>query len=122
MADESPDNKPKDEAPKSETPPAAPVPPARTPLRQRLKAKFNKAAKSDVAQVLKETAEDLKSNNKERVGLAVATIIPGGWIAYYAHRHHKFKKGQADDGGDNDASPPESSPLPPPKNPAPPKP
>ena len=109
MADESPDNKPKDEQT---------APPPRTPLRQRLRAKFNKAAKSEVAQVLKETAEDLKSNNKERVGLAVATVIPGGWIAYYAHRHHKFKKSQ----GDNDDAPPaDSSPLPPKKN-APPKP
>lgn len=114
-------DKPNDEKPKDEQQPAIP----RTPLRQRLRAKFNKAAKSDVAQVLKETAEDLKSNNKERVGLAVATVIPGGWIAYYAHRHHKFKKNHA---GNDDATPaddatPEapSSPLPP-KKAAPPKP
>ena len=114
MADESPDNKPKDQQPSA--------PPPRTPLRQRLRAKFNKAAKSEVAQVLKETAEDLKSNNKERVGLAVATVIPGGWIAYYAHRHHKFKKSQGDnDDAPETDTPADSSPLPP-KNSAPPKP
>jgi hypothetical protein len=92
--------------------------PYRVPLRQRLRAKFDKAKKSEVAEVLKDTADDLKSNNKERVGLAVATVIPGGWFAYYAHRHHKYKKKHA-----NDDTPeaPEASELPK-KKPATPKP
>lgn len=86
--------------------------PPRTPLRQRLKARFNKAAKSEVAEVLKDTAEDLKNNNKERVAFGVATVIPGGWIAYYAHRHHKFRNKQA---GNDDASagPAQKKPAPP---------
>ncbi len=105
----------------NDTPGETPNPeqkPARMPLRQRLRAKFEKAKKSEVAEVLKDTADDLRDNNKERVGLAVATIIPGGWFAYYAHRHHKYKKKHAND----DASAaPEASELPK-KKPAPPQP
>lgn len=86
--------------------------PPRTPLRQRLKARFNKAAKSEVAEVLKDTAEDLKNNNKERVAFGVATVIPGGWIAYYAHRHHKYKKKHENDDApdaDDKQAPPKSA-------------
>jgi hypothetical protein len=77
--------------------------PGRVPLRQRLKAKFNAAKESEFAEMVKDTAEDLKNSRKERVGLAAATIIPGGWIAYYAHRRHKFKKKTA--GNDSAALP-----------------
>lgn len=109
MADETPDNKPQDKKPEEK---AAPAKPPRPLLRQRLKAAFNKAAKSEVAEVVKDTAEDLKSNNKERVGLAVATVIPGGWIAYYAHRHHKYKKKHENDDApdaDDKQAPPKSA-------------
>jgi hypothetical protein len=95
MADENPDNKPQDEKPEEKK--TTPLKKPRELLRKRLKAKFNQASKSEVAEVLKDTAEDLKSNNKERVGLAIATVIPGGWFAYYAHRHHKYKKKHQND-------------------------
>lgn len=119
MEEPKPDQKP--DAEKSADPQreAKISPPPRTPLRQRLKAKFNKVSKSEVAEVIKDTAEDLKSNNKERVGLAVATVIPGGWIAYYAHRHHKFKKKHGNDDKPEADAP--QQPAPPGKS-APPKP
>lgn len=79
------------------------TPPPRTPLRQRLRAKFNDAAKSKAAEMIRDTAEDLKNSNKERAGLAAAAIIPGGFVGYYLHRRHKFKKKHAEN---DDAEPP----------------
>lgn len=89
------------------------TPPPRIPLRQRLRAKFNDAAKSKAAEMIKDTAEDLRNSNKERVGLAAAVVIPGGLIAYYAHRRHQFKKKNAEN--DNTAPPERQKKQPPPK-------
>jgi hypothetical protein len=86
--------------------------PARVPLRQRLRAKFNAASKSKAAEMIKDTAEDLRSSNKERAGLAAAVIIPGGFVGYYLHRRHKFKKKHADN---DDALPSKQKKQQPPK-------
>ena len=96
MTDETP--------PEKKEPDDKATPPPRVPLRQRLKAKFNKAAQSDAAELIRDTAEDLKNSKKERVGLAAAAIIPGGFIGYYIHRRHKFKKKNAEN---DDSAPPE---------------
>jgi hypothetical protein len=111
MAEETPDQPPENNPPENNgTPP-------RVPLRQRIKARFNKAANSEPVKIIKDTAEDLRTNNKERWAFGVATIIPGGWIGYGAHRVHKYHKKNADndDGAAPDAPAPQQPPPKPPK-------
>lgn len=105
MTDETPPEK-------KEPDDKAPLPP-RVPLRQRLKAKFNKAAQSDTAEMIRDTADDLRNSKKERVGLAAAAIIPGGFIGYYIHRRHQFKKKNAEN--DNADAPQQPKKQQPPK-------